>query len=57
MTGSKVCTNCGDEEVEEDNSIAAEHDIVGPVSVCRRTNPSGRGTEADLQREARRIKV
>ncbi len=31
VTGSKVCTNCGDVEVEEDGLTAAERDLVGPV--------------------------
>ena len=44
-------------EVEEDDSITAERDLVGPAPVRRRTNPIGGGTEADLQREARRIEV
>ena len=57
MTGSKVCTNRGNVEVEEDDSIAAKRDLVGPVPVRRRTNPIGGGTEADLQHEARRIEV
>ena len=44
MTGSKVCTNRGNVEVEEDGLIAAEHDLVGPVSVRHRTNPIDGGT-------------
>ena len=44
-TGSKVCTNRGDVEVEEDDSIAAERDLVGPVPVRRCTNPIGGGTQ------------
>ena len=44
MTGSKVCTNRGNVEVEEDGLIAAKRDLVGPVPVRRRTNPVGGGT-------------
>ena len=44
MTGSKVCTNRGDVEVEEDGLIAAERDLVRPVPMCRCTNPIGGGT-------------
>ena len=44
MTGSKVCTNRGDVEVEEDSLIAAERDLVGPVPLRRRTSPIGGGT-------------
>ena len=44
VTGSKVCTNHGDVEVEEDGLTAAECDLVGPVPVRRRTNPIGSGT-------------
>jgi len=57
VTGSKVCANRGDVEMEDDDSIATERDLVGTVPVCRHTIPIGGGTEADLQREARRIEV
>ena len=48
VTGSKlkVCTNCGDVEVEEDGLTAVERDLVGPVPVRRRTNPIGGGTRS-----------
>ena len=44
MTGSKVCINRGNVEVEEDGLTAAERDLVGPVPVRRRTNPIRGGT-------------
>ena len=47
MTGSKVCTNRGDMEVEEDGLIAAERDLVGPVPVRRCTTPSVAVPEAE----------
>ena len=46
VTGSKVCTNRGDVEVEEDGLTAAECELVGPVPVRRRTNPIGGGTRS-----------
>ena len=47
MTGSKVCTNRGDVEVEEDGLTTAERNLVGPLPVRRRTNPIGGGPEAE----------
>ena len=43
MSGSKVRTNRSDVEVEEDGLTAAERDLVGPVPVRHRTNPTGGG--------------